>query len=141
MDEQNGIAYEPFDTNHIYREQRMEKIYVYCGIVVAVIVLMISRNYMYVVMCLRASKRLHNRLFTGITHAKMSFFGTNASGLIINRFAKDMGIIDVYLPFSLHYTLNVCIKLYLCEKMRKENTFLIFNRIIFFFSVCVGFRL
>lgn len=90
------------------RQQRMEKIYMYCGIVGAALILMIQRNYMFVVLCLRASKRLHNRLFNGITHAKMSFFGTNASGLIINRFAKDMGIIDVYLPFSLHYTLSVC---------------------------------
>lgn len=63
---------------------------------------------MFVVMCLRASKRLHNRLFMAIIHAKMIFFGNNASGSIINRFAKDMTIIDVYLPFSLHYTLNVC---------------------------------
>lgn len=115
INENNEITIDPIyddvdvdEINNIYREQRINKIYIYCGIVGTVLILMITRNYMFVVMCLRASKRLHNRLFTGITQAKMSFFGTNASGLIINRFAKDMGIIDIYIPFSLHYTINVC---------------------------------
>lgn len=47
---------------------------------------------------MRASRRLHDAMFNGITRATMYFFNTNPSGRILNRFAKDMGLIDEYLP-------------------------------------------
>lgn len=48
-----------------------------------------------------ASKRLHDTMFRGISHATMHFFNTNSSGRILNRFSKDMGAIDELLPTAL----------------------------------------
>jgi len=47
---------------------------------------------------MKASIRLHNSMFRGITRAAMYFFNTNPSGRILNRFSKDMGQVDEILP-------------------------------------------
>lgn len=47
---------------------------------------------------MRASTRLHNLMYEGITRATMYFFNTNPSGRILNRFSKDMGQVDEILP-------------------------------------------
>lgn len=47
---------------------------------------------------MRSSIRLHNKMFSDILHATMRFFDTNPSGRILNRFSKDMGVIDEILP-------------------------------------------
>lgn len=48
--------------------------------------------------CNRASQKLHDNMFKGLVSATMQFFNTNPSGRILNRFAKDMGVIDELLP-------------------------------------------
>lgn len=47
---------------------------------------------------MKASVRLHNKMFIGITKATLYFFNTNPSGRILNRFSKDMGQVDEILP-------------------------------------------
>lgn len=37
-------------------------------------------------------------MFQSISKAVMRFFNTNTSGRILNRFSKDMGAIDEFLP-------------------------------------------
>lgn len=62
---------------------------------------------MFFSVCMRASKVLHNRMFESILNATMRFFDTNPSGRILNRFSKDMGAIDEYLPMVLMTFLQV----------------------------------
>lgn len=50
---------------------------------------------------MRASVRLHNRMFRCISRATMRFFNTNTSGRVLNRFSKDMGAVDELLPMAL----------------------------------------
>lgn len=47
---------------------------------------------------MRASKVLHDKMFSGILNAPMRFFDLNPSGRILNRFSKDMGSIDEIMP-------------------------------------------
>ncbi|XP_073945729.1 probable multidrug resistance-associated protein lethal(2)03659 [Choristoneura fumiferana] len=47
---------------------------------------------------MRSSIKLHNQMFSNILSATMRFFDTNPSGRILNRFSKDMGIVDEILP-------------------------------------------
>ncbi|XP_069971268.1 multidrug resistance-associated protein 1 [Penaeus vannamei] len=48
--------------------------------------------------CLRASRTLHQRLLQSVIRLPMSFFDTNPSGRIINRFSKEISVLDIILP-------------------------------------------
>ena len=58
-------------------------------------------------MCTTAGNRLHNDVFNSVMKADMNFFETTPTGRILNRFSKDMDIIDKLLPFTLEQFLQV----------------------------------
>lgn len=72
-----------------------------------VLYLVFHRSFQFFSMCVRASVRLHDKLFRGITRATMYFFNTNPSGRILNRFSKDIGSIDTTLAVALMDTILV----------------------------------
>ncbi|XP_050504204.1 ATP-binding cassette subfamily C member 4 [Diabrotica virgifera virgifera] len=73
-------------------------IYVYTGIILASVVFLTWRSFLYYQICMTASKVLHNKMFNNVLQAPMRFFDTNPSGRILNRFSKDMGAVDELLP-------------------------------------------
>ncbi|KAF7996691.1 hypothetical protein HCN44_002337 [Aphidius gifuensis] len=73
-------------------------IYIFSALIVGTITLTIIRTFEFFIICMRASQRLHDRMFKSIINATMRFFNTNPSGRILNRFSKDMGTIDEILP-------------------------------------------
>ncbi|XP_036327746.1 multidrug resistance-associated protein 4-like isoform X1 [Rhagoletis pomonella] len=75
-----------------------ECLYIYGALIIAVVVMTTFRGYLFFKVCMHASKVLHDRMFGCILRATMRFFDTNPSGRILNRFSKDMGAIDEYLP-------------------------------------------
>lgn len=56
------------------------------------------RSLGFYTVCIRASQNLYNYMFNGIISTTMRFFDTNPSGRILNRFSKDIGTIDEWLP-------------------------------------------
>lgn len=50
---------------------------------------------------MKASQTLHDTMFKGLISSTMRFFDTNPSGRILNRFSKDMGAVDEFLPKAL----------------------------------------
>lgn len=58
----------------------------------------IIRSISFYNVCITASQKLHDNMFNGIITATMRFFNINPSGRILNRFAKDLGVIDELLP-------------------------------------------
>uniref|UniRef100_A0AAG5CQF6 Uncharacterized protein n=1 Tax=Anopheles atroparvus TaxID=41427 RepID=A0AAG5CQF6_ANOAO len=84
--------------SHLSREQY---ILIYATAMLCMFVLSLSRSFLFFYICLRATIRLHDRLFRGITRATMYFFNTNPSGRILNRFSRDIGCIDTFLPFAM----------------------------------------
>nr|XP_045598881.1 multidrug resistance-associated protein 1-like [Procambarus clarkii] len=56
--------------------------------------------------CLKAAKVLHKQLLERVIHFPMSFFDTNPSGRIINRFSKEIDILDNVLPGASRATIN-----------------------------------
>lgn len=47
---------------------------------------------------MRCNQRLHDLAFGALIRTGMRFFDTNPSGRILNRFSKDLGGIDEWLP-------------------------------------------
>lgn len=75
-------------------------------------VVAITRSIGFYTICVKASQTLHDVMFRGLISSTMRFFDTNPSGRILNRFSKDMGAVDEYLPKSLldatQIILNMC---------------------------------
>ncbi|KAL0850163.1 hypothetical protein ABMA28_012038 [Loxostege sticticalis] len=82
----------PADIDHSYY------IYIWTLGIVGCILLTTWRSVLFLWVCMRSSIRLHNQMFSNILAATMRFFDTNPSGRILNRFSKDMGVVDEILP-------------------------------------------
>ena len=66
-------------------------IYIFTGLTIATVLITLWRSFMFFNIAMKASKKLHDSMFNGVTRATMYFFNTNSSGRILNRFSKDMG--------------------------------------------------
>lgn len=95
-----------FGGNEIAPE-RLKYVYTYTALIVIVLYLVFQRALALFYFCLKASRRIHEKLFHGVTRAQMYFFNTNSSGRIINRFSKDINDIDYYLPNVLYDSILV----------------------------------
>lgn len=73
-------------------------LYIYGSLILAVVVVTLSRGFIFFIVCMRASKKLHDKSFLSLLHSPMRFFDLNPSGRILNRFSKDMGAVDELLP-------------------------------------------
>lgn len=82
---------EPLFTTH-------EGLFFYGILIIAVVIVTLSRGFMFFAICMRSSKALHDKSFLRLLHSPMRFFDTNPSGRILNRFSKDMGAVDEMLP-------------------------------------------
>lgn len=79
------------------------------------------RSFGFFRMFLRISINLHDMMFRSVSRAKMTFFNTNPSGRVLNRFARDINNVDTLLPqviFDVTY-------------VNKLITFLIFISLVF----------
>ncbi|KAI5634784.1 ABC transporter transmembrane region domain-containing protein [Phthorimaea operculella] len=73
-------------------------VYIWAIAIFGCIVLTTGRSIMFLWVCMKSSINMHNQMFSNILAATMRFFDTNPSGRILNRFSKDMGIVDEVLP-------------------------------------------
>ncbi|KAL3283218.1 hypothetical protein HHI36_006367 [Cryptolaemus montrouzieri] len=79
----------------------------YASIVGTIVIITIIRSLAFFKLCMRASKNLHNNMFSKVVHGTMHFFNANTAGRILNRFSKDMGAIDELLPTAIIDTIQV----------------------------------
>ncbi|KAJ3352784.1 Multidrug resistance-associated protein 1 [Allomyces javanicus] len=57
----------------------------------------------WVVCGIRAARSLHNRMLSRVAAYKMEFFDTQPVGRVMNRFAKDVNVVDETLPRAFQY--------------------------------------
>lgn len=84
------------------QSDRINYVYIYSALIVIVLYLVIQRALALHMFCVKASRRIHERMLQGLIRAKMYFFSTNASGRIINRFSKDLYEVEYYLALILY---------------------------------------
>lgn len=101
-----------YDIDSEVDPERLQYLYIYTILIVVVLYLVFQRALALFCFCLKASRRIHEKLFHGVTCAKMYFFNNNSSGRIINRFSKDINDIDYYLPTVLYDSILVRFKLH-----------------------------
>lgn len=87
---------EPIDA------QRKHFMNIYTILIVCAMYLVFQRALGLFLFCLKASRRLHEKLLHSVLHTAMAFFTTNPSGRIINRFSKDLYDVDYYLALVLY---------------------------------------
>ncbi|XP_049854061.1 ATP-binding cassette subfamily C member 4-like [Schistocerca gregaria] len=75
--------------------------YIYTGLTIGTLLSTLGRSFLFFWFAIHASMCLHNNMFNSVLTASMRFFNANPSGRIVNRFSKDMGIVDEKLPVSI----------------------------------------
>ncbi|XP_017883367.1 probable multidrug resistance-associated protein lethal(2)03659 [Ceratina calcarata] len=80
---------------------RNQVIYLYSGLTFGFVCIYVIQTFTYYGACMRVSKNLHAQMFRSIIRAVMYFYNTNPAGRILNRFSKDIGIIDKNMPFTM----------------------------------------
>eukprot|EP00795_Rhopilema_esculentum_P002810 gene2810-1037_t len=73
---------------------------IYAALVAGLVILGLTRAFVFFRVILEASKSLHGKMFNSIIRAPIYFFDTNSIGRILNRFSKDMSLIDDMLSFQ-----------------------------------------
>ncbi|XP_054161810.1 multidrug resistance-associated protein 1-like [Oppia nitens] len=96
--QQHTGAQQPDNNN--YYELKVLTVLTVCQM----ITLFISR-YTLIIGSLRASIRMHNRMLWSVMRSSMQFFDTTPLGRIVNRFSKDIDIIDTTTHLFLGYCL------------------------------------
>lgn len=86
---------------------RHEIIYIYSGLTIVTIITSLYKSVFFMVFFTIASRNLHDHIFNRIIQAKMRFYNANPSGRILNRFSKDIGSMDEYIPSVLYDVIDV----------------------------------
>ncbi|KAI1287409.1 ATP-binding cassette sub-family C member 4 [Halotydeus destructor] len=82
----------------------------YSIMIVGLLIATLVRGVTWFSTCMRSSINLHDETFQKVLRAPMSLFDNNPVGRILNRFSRDVGIIDELLP-STSFDLNLGITL------------------------------
>lgn len=81
-------------------------VYAIYGVVQAIFVFLSS--FGVAIATLLASRALHDKMLSTILRSPMSFFDTTPVGRVLNRFSKDMNIIDETIPRSVRTFIMTC---------------------------------
>jgi len=61
-------------------------IIIYGTILVVLFITVMSRSFLFYILSMRSSLRLHDKMFTSLVRAPMAFFSWNPAGRILNRY-------------------------------------------------------
>ncbi|ODM89209.1 Multidrug resistance-associated protein 1 [Orchesella cincta] len=73
---------------------------VYAALGVAQSIAVVIGSIMMAIGMLKASAKLHNGMLLNVLRSSASFFDTTPQGRIVNRFAKDVDVVDNQLPMN-----------------------------------------
>ena len=85
---------EPTDDDFVIKLIKENAAYVYSGLILSFFVLGLVRVMVLAMFSMRASVNIHKSLFNRIVRAQMNFFYRYPVGIVLNRFSRDIGIVD-----------------------------------------------
>lgn len=80
---------------------------VFLGLSIGTLLFTLLRAAVFTDRTMKASRCLHDKLLERVLHARPSFFDTNPIGRILNRFSKDMDLMDINLPMTSQDVLQI----------------------------------
>jgi len=104
-----------FDISHdnIQTELFKDRYYyynVYCLLIGSALIIGTLRTIIFYKLCINSSKYLHKKMFKSVMFTRIRFFDLNPLGRIMNRFSKDIGVVDETIPMTVFdvrkYTFN-----------------------------------
>ena len=93
-------------------QQDKTNLTIYSCLVGAAIIFAIIRAYVFLLVCVRCSKRLHDKMVVALLQAPVLFFDSNPAGRILNRFSKDVGCMDELLPQRFLFSIQLVLLLF-----------------------------
>lgn len=89
----NTPDYEAVEARHTWT------LNLYTTVTIVATLFTLARAFFYFIFSTVASIRLHKASFEKIMGATMLFFDTYKLGNILNRFSRDLAIVDEYIPY------------------------------------------
>lgn len=82
-------------------ENRDRNVYIYGGIVLATVIFSVIRAIWFYSNCIRSGRLFFSQMLHSVFRTPIDFFHINPHGRIMNRFSKDMNLIDEMLPATM----------------------------------------
>lgn len=86
-------------------------IWIYGILVIIFVVLSIAKSLLFFKQIMMVSRNLHAKMLSSLLRAPINFFTANTAGHILNRFSRDLGIIDETIPIMVLIALQVVISI------------------------------
>ena len=80
------------------QQKEPETFQIYAALVVTTLIMTTLAAYWFFYVTLEAAKTLHEKMTEAIIKAPALFFDVNPAGRILNRFSRDIGLMDDHLP-------------------------------------------
>ncbi|KAK4879945.1 hypothetical protein RN001_008091 [Aquatica leii] len=135
--EQNSKELRSNNTTDLNELKKLENvndnIITFYSVSIAVTILLtLIRSFVFYIFSTKASINLHSAMIDKILNSRMTFFDTNLSGNIINRFSRDLQIIDELIPNILFEFFRVTLSvLGILVVVSSVNAYLLIPSVIF----------
>ncbi|CAL8283025.1 unnamed protein product [Gadus morhua 'NCC'] len=73
---------------------------IYGGLTAATLIFGLVRAMLFIYVLVKSTETLHKRMFNAILRTPVHFFDVNPIGRVLNRFSKDIGEVDLVLPWT-----------------------------------------
>uniref|UniRef100_A0A8C5C177 Uncharacterized protein n=1 Tax=Gadus morhua TaxID=8049 RepID=A0A8C5C177_GADMO len=70
------------------------------GLTAATLIFGLVRAMLFIYVLVKSTETLHKRMFNAILRTPVHFFDVNPIGRVLNRFSKDIGEVDLVLPWT-----------------------------------------
>ncbi|CAG2112394.1 unnamed protein product, partial [Medioppia subpectinata] len=102
---------------HLYQHEwvrglsRRAMIITFGALMAGLLAVSLIRTALFFSSCMRASVTLHNRLLNSLMRAPIAFIDDRPIGVLLNRFARDIGLVDDLLPVTAFDALQIGVQL------------------------------